>query len=225
MELQVVLIGAVVFVVSAVLIYLISAFTMKEKTFEEVIAEQKREQEEQLLKVKQEKKAEKDARKRFKARGKVKGDQSPKVVRDQSPKVSISESEKEHKMVNIELEPEIIEPVEIDKPLRMSKSKKDKPAKPILHNKDEKTPVVSEEFVEEIVHRGPAPKDDLELKHIHEGKKDKAKKESKEKNKRPEEPKPVVEEIMRVTESKVQAAAPPVSEARVNFKGKLSKDE
>lgn len=219
MELQVVLIGAVVFVISAVLIYLISAFTMKEKTFEEVIAEQKREQEELLLKVKQEKKAEKDARKRFKAKGKVKGEHSPKVVRDQSPKVSISEQElKEHKMVNIELEPEIIEPVEPEKPLKVGKSKKDKPAKPILHNKDEKTPVVSEEFVEEFVHRGPAPKDDLELKHIHDGKKDKPKKEPKEKTKRHEEPRPVVEEVMRATETRVQAAAPPSSEPKVNFK-------
>ncbi|XP_060553049.1 ribosome-binding protein 1-like isoform X9 [Ruditapes philippinarum] len=214
MELQVVLIGAVVFVISAVLIYLISAFTMKEKTFEEVIAEQKRENEEKLLKVKQEKKAEKDARKRFKPKGKVKGDQSPKVVRDASPKVSFSETEKEHKMVNLELDPVIIEPVEIEKPLKMNK-KKEKPTKPILHNKDEKTPVVSEEFVEEIIHRGPAPKDDVELKHIQDNKKDKPKKESKKKH---EEQKPVVEEIMRTSASSVQAAAPTMGDGKLGFK-------
>lgn len=198
MELQVVLIGAAVFVISAVLIYLISAFTMKEKTFEEVIAEQKRQQEEEQQKVKQEKKAEKDhARKRKRGKEKTKGDQSPKV--------SVSDTEvKEHKMVNLELEPEIIEPVEAEKPLKMSK-KKDKPAKPILHNRDEKTPVVPEEYVEEIVHRGPIPKDDLELKMVHEYKKEKTKKE---KGKKQEQPQPVVEEIIEMKESKVEMAAP-----------------
>lgn len=201
MELQVVLIGAVVFVISAVLIYLISAFTMKEKTFEEVIAEQKRQQQQEEQKVKQEKKAEKDhIRKRKRGKEKTKGDQSPKV--------SASDSEvKEHKMVNIELEPEIIEPVEAEKPLKINK-KKDKPAKPILHNREEKTPVVPEEYVEEIVHRGPPPKDDFEMKLMHEAKKDKPKKE---KNKRQEQPQQVVEEVMEMTESKVQCAAAPGS--------------
>jgi len=203
MELQVVLIGAVVFVISAVLIYLISAFTMKEKTFEEVIAEQKRQQEEEMLKVKQEKKAEKDhTRKRKKGKEKAKGDQSPKVSYDADIK--------EPKMVNIELEPEIIEPVEAEKPLKINK-KKEKPSKPILHNKDEKTPVLAEEYVEEIVHRGPTPKDDLEMKIIHD-KKDKAKKE---KNKKQEQPLPV-EEVMATTVVKTQSAAPPSS-----FKGLL----
>ena len=203
MELQVVLIGAVVFVISAVLIYLISAFTMKEKTFEEVIAEQKRQQEEEMLKVKQEKKAEKDhTRKRKKGKEKAKGDQSPKV--------SYNADIKEPKMVNIELEPEIIEPVEAEKPLKINK-KKEKPSKPILHNKDEKTPVLAEEYVEEIVHRGPTPKDDLEMKIIHD-KKDKAKKE---KNKKQEQPLPV-EEVMATTVVKTQSAAPPSS-----FKGLL----
>jgi len=203
MELQVVLIGAVVFVISAVLIYLISAFTMKEKTFEEVIAEQKRQQEEEMLKVKLEKKAEKDhTRKRKKGKEKAKGDQSPKVSYDADIK--------EPKMVNIELEPEIIEPVEAEKPLKINK-KKEKPSKPILHNKDEKTPVLAEEYVEEIVHRGPTPKDDLEMKIIHD-KKDKAKKE---KNKKQEQPLPV-EEVMATTVVKTQSAAPPSS-----FKGLL----
>lgn len=201
-----VIIGAVVFVVSAIIIYLISAFTMKEKTFEEVIAEQRREQEELQQKSKQEKKAEKETRRRFKPKGKLKGDQSPKAS---------SEPEKEHKMVNIELEPEIIEPVEAEVPLKMSK-KKDKPTKTILHNRDEKTPVVPQEFVEEFVHVGPAPKDDLELKHSHEAKKDKQKKD---KAKKKEAEQPVVEEVMVVTESRVQTVAPPISDSAVRFKG------
>lgn len=204
MELQVVLIGAVVFVISAVLIYLISAFTMKEKTFEEVIAEQKRQQEEELLKVKQEKKADKDhARKRKKGKDKAKGDQSPKAGSTTATDTEI----KEHKMVNIELEPEIIEPVEAEKPLKISK-KKDKPAKPILHNKDEKTPVLPEELVEEIIHKGPTPKDDFEMKLMHDTRKDKPKKE---KNRKQEQPPLVVEEVMEMVQTKVQSAAPPQS--------------
>lgn len=179
---------------------------MKEKTFEEVIAEQKKQQEEQQQKVKQDKKVE--PRRRFKGKGKVKGDQSPKVT--------ISEPEmKEHKMVNLELEPEIIEPVEIDKPLKMKKVEKS--AKPILHNRGEKTPVISEDNVEEYVHRGPAPKDDVELKHIHD-KKDKPKKE---KARKQEVEQPIVEEVMRVTQTKVQAAAPPAKgDSKAVNKGK-----
>ena len=168
-----------------------------------MIAEQKRQQEEEMLKVKQEKKAEKDhTRKRKKGKEKAKGDQSPKVSYDADIK--------EPKMVNIEMEPEIIEPVEAEKPLKINK-KKEKPSKPILHNKDEKTPVLAEEYVEEIVHRGPTPKDDLEMKIIHD-KKDKAKKE---KNKKQEQPLPV-EEVMATTVVKTQSAAPPSS-----FKGLL----
>ncbi|KAL4237573.1 Ribosome binding protein 1 [Mactra antiquata] len=193
MELQIILIGAVVFIVSAVLIYFISAFTMKEKTFEEVMAEQKRAQEEEQQKTKQDKKVE--PRRRFKGKGKVKGDQSPKVSASIEPEV------KEHKMVNLELEPEIIEPVEADKPLKMKKV--EKVAKPILHNKGEKTPVIPDDNVEEFVHRGPAPKDDLELKHIHD------KKEKPKKAKKQEVEQPIVEEIMQVTQTKMQAAAPP----------------
>lgn len=205
MELQVVLIGAVVFVVSAVLIYLISAFTMKEKTFEEVIAEQRRQQELELQKAKQDKKSDKDVRKRFKnKKEKTKGE---------SPKASEPE-QKEHKMVNLELEPEIIEPVE-DKPLKATKKK---PAKPILHNKDEKTPIISDKFVEEMVHRGPTPKDDLELKITQEKKTKKEK--SKKQDSEPKQPKPIVEEIIRITETKIQAAAPPSVDAKTSVKDK-----
>ncbi|XP_052272911.1 ribosome-binding protein 1-like isoform X8 [Dreissena polymorpha] len=204
MELQIVLVGAVVFIVSAVIIYLISAFTMKEKTFEEVIAEQRRKQEEEELKIKQEKKAEKDTRRRKKGKEKVKGDQSPKVSMPSVPVVKPEEPKfTEHKMVNIELEPEIIEPVAAEVPLKKTK-KLDKPAKPILHNKDEKTYKVAEENMEEYVHRGPPPKDDMELKLI----RDKKEKQKKERSKKQEEPEPVVEEMMQMSQTSSQAAAP-----------------
>ena len=208
MDVQVVVIGAVVFVISAVLIYLISAFTMKEKTFEEVIAEQKRQQEAEKEKAKLEKKQEKDARRKFKKKEKAK-DKSPQA----SPQVSAADLEsKEHKMVELELEPEIIEPLEV-KPLKQSK-KKEKPAKSILHNKDEKTPVVPDSLVQQIIHSGPPPKDDLELKHVH----DKDHKTKKEKSSRHEvevKTKPIVEEMVVVKkETPVHVAAPQVIENR-----------
>ena len=219
MELQIVLIGAVVFVISAVVIYLISAFTMKEKTFEEVIAEQKRQQEAENQKAKQEKhekKADKEVRSRFKKK-------KDKGKGDGSPKVSESEVAKETKMVELELEPEIIEPVE-EKQLKSSK-RKEKPIKSILHNKDEKTPVLKDDAVEDIVHRGPAPRDDLELKHMQDSKKDKSKKDSKDKAKKESEVKhakqqPIVEEMMMVKETMYQSAAAPSLESRTMFGGK-----
>jgi len=204
MEPQIILVGAVVFIVSAVLIYLISAFTMKEKTFEEVMAEQRRQQEEEMAKLKQEKKSEKDTRRRKKTKDKPKGDQSPKPVA-----VEEVEEPVEHKMVNIELETEVIEPVAPETPLKINK-KKEKPAKPILHNKGEKTLIQAEENVEEFIH-GPVPKDDIELKKSH-GKLDKKKKEK-------QIQKPVEEEIIQVAQTSVQAAAPSSAEGKVSFKG------
>lgn len=222
MDVQVVVIGAVVFVISAVLIYLISAFTMKEKTFEEVIAEQKRQQEAEKEKAKLEKKQEKDVRRKFKKKEKGK-DKSPQS----SPHGSASDHEgKDHKMVEYELEPEIIEPLEA-KPLKQSK-KKEKPAKSILHNKDEKTPVVPESLMQQIIHTGPPPKDDLELKHIHEREKEqKAKKEKQIKHETEVKAKPVVvEEMVMKKETQVHSAAPPVVESRASFKqqGRLRKN-
>ncbi|XP_052768838.1 ribosome-binding protein 1-like isoform X5 [Mya arenaria] len=203
-EAQIVMVGAVVFIVSAVLIYLISAFTMKEKTFEEVIEEQRRQKELEEAKIKQEKKAEKDARRRKKPKEKSKGDQSPRSGKIVTESVTVVE----HKMVNLEIEPEIIEPVAPEVPLKMGK-KKDRPTKTILHNRDEKTPVVSEDNVEEFVH-GPVPRDDVELKHSH------IKQDKKKKDKQKQVQ--VVEEMIQIKQTTVQAAAPPAAESKVNFK-------
>ena len=217
MDVQVVVIGAVVFVISAVLIYLISAFTMKEKTFEEVIAEQKRQQEAEKEKAKLEKKQEKDVRRKFKKKDKVK-DKSPQA--SPQPTTVVDQDSKEHKMVELELEPEIIEPLEI-KPVKQSK-KKDKPAKSILHNKDEKTPVVPDSLVQEMIHSGPPPKDDLELKHVHE-KDHKTKKEKPLKREVEEKISPVVEEMVMKKETVVHTAASPPIHNRPFKQGNYSK--
>lgn len=219
MDVQVVIIGAVVFVISAVLIYLISAFTMKEKTFEEVIAEQKRQQEAEREKARLEKKLEKEGRKKFKKKEKSK-DKSPQAspqasLQTQSSGSGSDQEGKDHKMVELELEPEIIEPLEV-KPIKQTK-KKEKPAKSILHNKDEKTPVAPESVVQQVIHSRPPPKDVVELKHSHE--KEKAKKEKTVKDEVEPKAEPVVvEEIVVKKESKSHSAAPPTAETRTSAK-------
>ena len=211
-------IGAVVFVISAVLIYLISAFTMKEKTFEEVMAEQRRQEEAEKEKLKLEKKHEKEGRKKFKKKekGKEKSPQvSPKPERSGSGSGSEHEG-KDRKMVEYELEPEIIEPLEV-KPVKAAK-KKEKPAKSILHNKDEKTPVVPDTLVQQIIHTVQTPKDDLELKHAHE-KDQKVKKDKSGKHESETKAKQVVvEEMVMKKETHVHSAAPPSVEQRTSYK-------
>ncbi|KAL8611113.1 hypothetical protein ACOMHN_064403 [Nucella lapillus] len=164
MDPQTVLIGIGIFIISAILIYFIAAITMREKTFEEVMAEQKRRQEEEREKMKNDKKIEKEQLKKKYKKGK--GDKS----KEKSAQVSepeLKDTPKEHKMVNLEIEPEIIEPVE-----SMVLSSSNKPRsrtsvqkKSILHNKDEVTPVV--EKMVELPHKPIKPLDDVELKKLH----------------------------------------------------------
>ncbi|CAI9734662.1 Hypothetical predicted protein [Octopus vulgaris] len=66
MEIQTLLIGVTCCILSAVIIYLISMFSMREKTFEEVMEEQRLRQEEEEKKARIEKKAEKGDRKKYK---------------------------------------------------------------------------------------------------------------------------------------------------------------
>ncbi|CAL1536943.1 unnamed protein product [Lymnaea stagnalis] len=162
MEVVTILIGVAAFIISALLIYCISAVSMREKTFEEVMEEQRRRQEEEREKVKAEKKAEKEQQKKKYKKGKQ------DKVKEKSAQVNEPELKIETKMVNLEIEPEIIEPTEtlgLNTAVRQ-RGKKEKVAKPILHNKGEVTPV-SEKTVE-IHHKPIIPKDELELKKSHE---------------------------------------------------------
>ncbi|XP_076464624.1 uncharacterized protein LOC143296517 isoform X3 [Babylonia areolata] len=169
MDPQTVLIGIAIFVISAILIYLIAAITMREKTFEEVMAEQKKRQEEEREKIKNDKKIEKELMKKKYKKGK--GDKSKEKsaqVSEPELKDSPKAQEKEHKMVNLEIEPEIIEPAEStvltspSKPRNRMNAQK----KSILHNKDEVTPVT--EKTVELPHKPIKPLDDVELKKLHE---------------------------------------------------------
>ncbi|GFR68475.1 ribosome-binding protein 1 [Elysia marginata] len=163
MEVATILIGVAVFIISALMIYCISVVSMREKTFEEVMAEQKEREEKEREKAKAEKKAEKDLSKKktFK-----KGKQEK--VKEKSAQVTEPEFKSEHKMVNLEIEPDIIEPVEassLGAGLRQRSSKKDK-MKPILVNKDE-PPLIAVKQVE-LYHKPVVPKDEMELKKSHE---------------------------------------------------------
>ncbi|XP_052696748.1 ribosome-binding protein 1-like isoform X11 [Crassostrea angulata] len=160
MDPHVVLIGVTVFIVSAILIYLISVFGIKEKSYEEAIAEQRKRLEEEQEKSRRDKKAEKEKKKGGKAKK-----EKPKENVEEAPKP------KERKMLNLEIEAEIIEPFDSaelkQKPTTVKQRSK---PKSILANKDEK-PLVSKETVE-MPHFKPLPKDDVELKHEHEKKKE-----------------------------------------------------
>lgn len=194
MDPQILLIGVAVFVLSALLIYLISVFGIKEKSFEEALAEQRCRIEAENQKVRDEKKAEKERKKGKKSKEKIK------------EKVS---QPKETKMVNLEIDAEIIEPLEAK-----NESKKPTPrsrkGKSILHNKDEE-PKVAKETVN-VIHSIPPPKDELELLHQREKPKEVEVKVAKvEKSKQETKPskKIVVEEQMVAkTDVKLQKSSP-----------------
>ena len=151
MDIVTVLIGVAVFILSALMLYCISAVSMREKTFEEVMEEQKRRNEEEKEKAKAGKK-DKDPKKKFK---KGKSDKVKPPALEPEPKV-------EPKMVNLKIEPEIIKPTEslLKDGVRL-REKKSKNVKPILHNKEEIVPVVAKTV--ELAHT-IVPKDEVEVK-------------------------------------------------------------
>ncbi|KAK6182528.1 hypothetical protein SNE40_010191 [Patella caerulea] len=156
MDPQSIVIGLAVCVLSAIIIYLITAFTMKEKTFDEVLEEQRRRQEEE--KPKSKKKNNADVSKK-----KVK--KEAVVVKEKGKKAEV-QAKKETKMVNLEIDPEVI-PLEESVVVHAKKSKKTKNQKPILVNKNEHSLIT--EKTTEVYHKEQfAPKDEIALKHKHE---------------------------------------------------------
>lgn len=202
MDPQVILVGIAAFIVSAVLIYLISAIGFKEKSYEEALAEQKKRLEAEQEKARKDKKAEKEKKKaNKKGKEKVKEKSQPSVEPDLS----------ERKMVNLEIEPVIIEPQASSDQENKGKAKSKKTPKPILTNKDEKSIVSS--HVQEAIHFKATPKDELELLHEHEKDKkthlpSKPKKEDKLEGKELKKIQPVVEEMVVHQTTKTQTAAP-----------------
>ncbi|KAL8608658.1 hypothetical protein ACOMHN_002887 [Nucella lapillus] len=175
MDLWTIVLGLCIGVLLSVLIYFITRMSMKERSYEEVIAEQRKRQEAEREKVRSDKKMEKEfMKKKFK---KGKGDKTkekpaqafdPKIKTDTDKKARV---QKEPKMVNLKIEPEIIEPTKSEVS-GSKKSKKDSSARKrsILHNKDEVTPV--SEKAAELDHKPVKPLDDIELKKFHDSKKE-----------------------------------------------------
>ncbi|XP_064624143.1 ribosome-binding protein 1-like isoform X15 [Lineus longissimus] len=162
MESQIMMIGAAIFVGSAILIYIISIFGIREKTYDEVIEEQRRERMESMkTKVRVEKRDK--YKKKYKKPGKEKDDREDSVEKREDTPV-FEESVQAAKMVELEIEPEIIEPVGTPK----LKAKKAKKQKPILVNKEEKSYTQVDQEVPETFHPKHLPKDEIEMKHAHE---------------------------------------------------------
>lgn len=189
MDVMTILIGIAAFIISAVVIYTISAFSMREKTFEEVIEEQRRQQEEEREKQRLEKKAEKEQTKKKFKKGKQDKSKDKNVAASPAVIVEPEIQPTEQKMVNLEIDPEIItgtETLVLASSVR-NRGKKEKPGKSILHNKDEVAPV-SQKTVE-VQHKQIVPKDELALKKVHE--------------------KPVVVEKIEMVQASTSSAAPP----------------
>ncbi|XP_074662497.1 uncharacterized protein LOC141915024 isoform X8 [Tubulanus polymorphus] len=252
MDTQSLAIGGAVFVISAVVIYLISVCGMRERTYEEVMAEQRRWQEAQIkkpTKTDKKDKVKKKIKKKEKAATKDEKGENKEESEEKEEKVEKIEEApvlaKEEKMLEIEPDPEIIDS---EAPPKQPKGKKSKKTKSILHNRSERSPSTDAVDVPETFHPKQMPKDELEIKYSHvstsesdsspairhrKGKKGKDKsgssnnsQEVRHETKAEILAEAEVEEVIHVTESTYATAeAPPQMEAPVKEKRKNKKNE
>ena len=194
MDIQSVLIAVSCFVVSAVVIYLVTKCSMRERSWEEVKEEQRRQQEAIWKRPATDKKEKKK-------KGKGKGLKKEKVET-----TSKQQEEEPHKMVEIEPDPEIIEPPEEIKPIESPKRTTKLKGK--LKNKDEHSLVRQDKEVPELFHR--MAMDDVDVKHERERRRS----QSESADGTEVEQTIVQEEVLKV-EAHVQQAAPPASVAAV----------
>jgi len=169
MDLQTVLISVVVFVILALLIWLITSLTVRERPFEERLEEQRKMEKALMLVGSKQGSAKKDKPK--KKNKKLKGAErdGTEVSGDKVENVAKTKTDK---MVELEIDPtEIIETSLSEPPVNITekKVKSGKPGsptkvKPILVNKEEKSNVQKTEQATEFRHRR-VRKDEVELKH------------------------------------------------------------
>ena len=114
MDPQTMVIGAAIFVVSAIVIYLISVCSMREKTFEEVLEEQRQMQAEEQKKLKLEKKEK--IRKRYGGKKVKKVEKTDE--RGQQPVSSGSDTDN---IPEPEIEPAVVKPVQSARPEKKKK--------------------------------------------------------------------------------------------------------
>jgi len=174
MDLQTFLISVGIFIILALLIWLITSLTVRERPFEERMEEQ-RKIEQMLIGGKQAgMKKDKTKKKNKKVKG---GDRDG--VESGSEKTDHIAKTKTTKMVELEIDPEVIEtslsepPVSItEKKLKSGRPVPGSPTtvKSILTNKEEKSYVLKSEKAPELKHRS-VRKDEVDLKHEREGRK------------------------------------------------------
>jgi len=171
MDLQTFLISIVIFIILALLIWLITSLTVRERPFEERLEEQRKIERELLGGKQASAKKEKPKKKNKKLKGGGDGFETA------SEKVENIAKTKTTKMVELEIDPEVIEtslsepPVSIfDKKPKSGKPGSPTTVRPILINKEEKSHVQRPENATELFHRH-VHKDEVELKHDREGKK------------------------------------------------------
>jgi len=175
MDVQTLLVGLGVFVISALLIWLITSLTVRERPFEERMAQQ-RQMERELLFLDGKQGAHSTGSKKDKTKKK----QSKKTKAPGEQDISDSSAEKPVKgskvktvkLVELEIDPTVIETALDEPPEVVAKSKTLKTTttptvagKPILANKGEKLAVRKEDQAPELIHYRAVPKDAVELKH------------------------------------------------------------
>ena len=175
MDLQTFLISVTIFVILALLIWLITSLTVRERPFEERLEEQ-RKMEQELMRIggKQGGPKKEKAKKKNK---KLKGGGDGFEMAGGEKVENISKT-KTTKMVELEIDPEVIETSLSEPPVSIfdKKPKSSKPGsptttmRPILVNKEEKSHIQNLENATELFHRH-VHKDEVELKHDREGKK------------------------------------------------------
>lgn len=181
MDVQTLLIGLGVFVISALLIWLITSMTVRERPFEERM-EHQRQMERELLLLDSRQSKHSPGTKKDKA--KKKQSKKAKAVADNdvgNGLRNLADKEKDNgvkaktsKMVELDIDPTVIETSADEPTIFTSKKKTSKSAsppvgggKPILTNKGEKSAVRQSDEAPVMVHSRSVPKDAVELKHEH----------------------------------------------------------
>ncbi|ELT98869.1 hypothetical protein CAPTEDRAFT_195904 [Capitella teleta] len=183
MEVDTLIIAAGCFVASALVIYLITKCTMQGETFEQVMEEKRRREAMFMSQPKKNAEGKKEKKKK---------QTKPKAQKKQKEE-PVAPQEEIHKMVEIEPDPEIIEPPPEIKPIETPTKK----MKSRLKNKNEHSLVREGNVTPELFHPSRTPMDDLEVKHERDRRRSHTEIVEKE----------VMEEVMKL-EAAVQQAAP-----------------
>jgi chromosome segregation ATPase len=176
-DLQGLVVGIVVVIICALLVWAITSLTVRERPFEERL-EQQRRMENALLQLDSLVSTPSQKKDKLKKKNKKQKSAEHEDVAPAHPGTAgkiENEPKKPVKMVELEIEPEVIETLPDEPTITTGKKKKASKtatpspsiaaAKPILINREEKSAVRMTEETPEIVHRRSTPKDAVELKH------------------------------------------------------------